>query len=78
MRTTLDLDDDLLRAAKHRATDDGSSLTRVLEDALRSYLSPATGQKKRFLFRPVTKKGRMRAGVELFDRDALYQRMAQP
>lgn len=38
MRTTLDLDDALLRAAKQRAARDGQTLTSLIEEALRMLL----------------------------------------
>lgn len=38
MKTTLDLDDALLRSAKVFAAMERSSLTRVIEDSLRSHL----------------------------------------
>ena len=39
MRTTIRLDDDLLREAKRRAAASGRTLTAVIEDALREALS---------------------------------------
>jgi len=39
MRTTLNLDDQLLDAARHRAIEDKVSLARVVEGALRESLS---------------------------------------
>ncbi len=39
MRITLNLDDQLIDAARHRAVEDRVSLARVIEDALRSTLS---------------------------------------
>ena len=39
MRTTMDIDDELLRAATSRASLDGSSLAAVVEQALREHLS---------------------------------------
>jgi hypothetical protein len=39
MRTTLNLDDDLMRDAKKRAAEEGTTLTRVIERALRRDLS---------------------------------------
>jgi hypothetical protein len=39
MRTTMNLDDQLLRAAKHRAIELNLSLTQVVENALRESLS---------------------------------------
>ncbi len=75
MRTTLNLADSLLREAKKRAADEHRPLTRMLEDALRGYLRgnrrPATG----FRYRPVVVKGGPRPGVDLADRDSLYEIM---
>ncbi|MFD6160326.1 type II toxin-antitoxin system VapB family antitoxin [Nocardia sp. NPDC060256] len=42
MRTTLDLDDALLRAAKQRAARDGRTLTSLIEEALRMLLEELT------------------------------------
>ncbi len=39
MRTTLNLDDQLLDSAKHRAIEEKVSLARVIENALRESLS---------------------------------------
>ena len=39
MRTTLNLDDALVRAAKQRALDDDTTLTAVIERALASFRS---------------------------------------
>ncbi len=41
MRTTVRLDEDLLKAAKQHAAGTGRTLTSVLEDALRAELSRA-------------------------------------
>jgi hypothetical protein len=76
MRTTLDLDDAVLRAAKQRAAAEDLTLTRVIEEALREYLrQPRRPSRTRFRLRLVTKKGRPVRGVDLADRDALYERM---
>jgi hypothetical protein len=40
MRTTLDLDDRLLQQAERRALEQGETLTRFIEDALRARLTP--------------------------------------
>jgi len=74
MRTTLDLADELLRKAKKKAADDGVPLRDVVEAALRLYLS---GRPRQGTFRlrwtPVA--GRLRPGVNLDDRDALFDLM---
>jgi hypothetical protein len=75
MRTTLDLDDRLLRDAKRRAVEDGRTLTAVIEAALRQYLAPTEQPRTAFRLRLLTKKGRLLPGVDLSDRDSLYDRM---
>jgi len=76
MRTTLDLDDAVLRAAKQRAAAEDLTLTRVIEDALREFLrQPRRRSRTRFRLQLLTKKGRPVRGVDLADRDALYERM---
>jgi putative antitoxin of VapBC-like toxin-antitoxin system len=74
MRTTLDLDDALIRKAKRRATDAGTTLTAIIEEALRLYLTP-TVKGKAFRLKLLTKRGRPVPGLNLADRDALYERM---
>jgi hypothetical protein len=75
MRTTLDFDDRLLREAKKRAAGEGLTLTRLIENALRAYLRPKRGGEARFRLHPLTRKGRSLPGVNLDDRDALYELM---
>lgn len=75
MRTTLDLDDGLIRKAKRRAADEGTTLTAVIEDALRQHLAPARPTGKPFRLKLLTKRGRPVPGLDIADRDALYERM---
>jgi hypothetical protein len=75
VRTTLDLDSGLLRAAKRRAAETGRTLTSILEEALRRYLQPSPARRGRYRYAPLTKRGRLVPGVDLADRDALYERM---
>jgi hypothetical protein len=75
MRTTLDVEDRLLRDAKRRAVEDGRTLTAVIEDALRQYLTPTGRPRTAFRLQLLTKKGRLLPGVDLSDRDSLYDRM---
>ena len=51
MRTTLDLDENLLIAARRRAAERGQSLTSVIEEALAAYLNPVPAPKARYRFR---------------------------
>lgn len=74
MRTTLDINDQLLRQAKKRAADEGTALRQVVETALCLYLQrrPRTaGYKLRWR----TERGRLLPGVRLDDRDALFDLM---
>ena len=76
MKTTLNFDDQLIRTAKMRAAQEGETLTRLIERALRDYLQADTAKHGRvFRANLLTKRGRPVAGVNLDDRDALYERM---
>ena len=57
MKTTLNFDDRLLRAAKMRAAQDGDTLTRLIERALRDYLRPARERPTGFRAELLTKRG---------------------
>lgn len=76
MRTTLNLEDQLMKDVKAKAAEEGRTLTAVMEDALRDYLrrgeETASGS---FRLRLVTVAGEARDGVDLDDRDALYEVM---
>jgi Arc/MetJ family transcription regulator len=75
MKTTIDLDDDLLRQAKQRAAAAGVPLRAYIEDALRARLLPrARGQRKFTLELPIV-KGRTPPAVDIADRNALYDLM---
>ena len=74
VRTTIELNDELLRAAKRRAAQEGRTLRAVLETALRAYLGRAVGRGGyRLRWRP--ERGRVQPGVQLEDRDALWDLM---
>lgn len=76
MRTTLNLEDDLMRQTKQRAIERGLTLTALIEEALREHLR-REGERRQaaWRLRLVTAGGPPRAGVDLDDRDALYERM---
>ena len=75
MKTTLNVDDRLIRAAKARAAEEGETLTRLVERALRDYLHAPRTPMRSFRAALLTRRGRPVAGVDLDDRDALYERM---
>jgi hypothetical protein len=74
MRTTLDLDDELVRAVKKAAADSGRTMTDVIEDSLRETLLRPSAKTPYRLKLP-TFKGRLRPGVDITDRNALYDLM---
>ncbi len=75
MRTTLDLDDELMRAVKRRAADTGRTMTEVLEDALREGLRPPSVAGDGYRFEWKTVRGTLRAGIDLADRNSLFEAM---
>lgn len=74
MRTTIEISDELFRRAKKRAADEGTTLREVVDLALRSYLSRHT-KRTSFRLQWRTERGRLLPGVNLDDRDALFDLM---
>jgi len=75
MRTTLDIDDQLLRAARERARSGGKTLTAVVEEALAALLTARPPKGKRYRLRWKTFSGKPLPGVDLADRDSLHDVM---
>jgi len=75
MRTTVEIQDELLREAKRRAADEGTTLRRVIEQALRAHLSRRAGSGSGYRLRWRTERGRLQPGVRLDDRDLLFDLM---
>ncbi|HEV8241434.1 MAG TPA: ribbon-helix-helix protein, CopG family [Thermoanaerobaculia bacterium] len=75
MRTTLDLDDELVKEIKRRAADSGRTMTQELEDVLREGLRSRAPEGKPFRLRLPVFKGKLLPGVDLNDRDSLYDIM---
>jgi hypothetical protein len=76
MRTTLRLDDDLLRDAKRYAARTGRTLTAVVEDALRETLARSRRPAKRERVTLPTFRGHgLRPGVDLDDSASLLDLM---
>lgn len=76
VRTTLTLDDDLMRMARRRATDLDRPLKHVINDALRDGLTLGDQERSRaYEFRLKTVSGRLLPGVDLTDRDKLFELM---
>lgn len=76
MRTTVRLDDDLLRRAKRRAAATGRTLTSLIEDGLRLVLArPARAARRPRADLPVSGRGGTLPGVDLDNTAALYELM---
>lgn len=75
MRTTLDIDDHLLKTAKKVAADRGIPLRRVVEEGLDLLLrqTPKSASHQRLRWK--TTAGPALPGVDLADRDRLYDLM---
>jgi hypothetical protein len=74
MKTTLNLDDELLAHAKRRATEPGVTLTQVIEEALQTLLlAPASPQQ--FRLQLPTLRGDRPPPVDPADREVLYELM---
>lgn len=74
MRTSIEINDVLFRAAKRRAAEQGTSLRDVVEAALRQHLGKTKAAAKYTLrWRP--EAGRLQPGVDLTDRAALFDLM---
>jgi len=71
MRTTIRLDDDLLREAKAYAAANGSSLTAVIEDALRERLARRREPPRRVTLPVFRGGGGLQPGVDLDDTASL-------
>lgn len=71
MRTTIDVNDTVLLAAKKRAAEEKTTLKAVVEAALRAHLSSKPARSDyRVQWRP--EKGELMPGVDFTDRDALF------
>lgn len=78
MRTTIRLDDDLLRAAKRAAVERGTTLTAVIEDALRRALAPGAVASHEEVELPTFRGDGLQPGVDLDDSASLLDLMDEP
>jgi len=72
VKTTLNLNDQVLRRSKDYASRHGMTLTAFVEDALRAKLVAPTGSAKPFKLVLKTVRGSSPPNVDVSDRDALY------
>ena len=72
MKTTLNLNDQVLKRAKEQAAIDGITLTAFVEQALQAKLLQEPEQ-VRYSFRPKVVEGTRPPNVDISERDALYE-----
>ena len=78
VRTTLTLDDDVLKAARRRARDQDRPLKDVINEALRQGLALAETRRPPYRFKLKTVVGKLLPGVDLTDRDKLFDLLERP
>jgi len=78
MRTTLNIEDELMRRVKQRALEMGSTITAVVEEALRAVVAGKAPRATSFSLEWIPVSGRTRPGIDLADRDSLYEAMDHP
>jgi len=74
-RTTIAFEEDLLRRLKARAAQEGTTLSGLVNALVRTSLGRRSQAKYRF--QPVLGDGRLRPGVVIEDRDALFDVMGE-
>jgi hypothetical protein len=75
MRTTLNLDADLMRVVGKRAAETRRSVSSIVESALREFLRHESGAISSYELRWPVVEGGVQSGVNLRDRNALLERM---
>ncbi len=75
MRTTIDIEDKLLALAKKYAVDKKTTLKAVIESALRKSLLESSRSDRPFHLMWKTVRGKRLPGVDISDRDSLYEKM---
>ena len=79
MRTTVRIDDDLLRRAKERAAAEGQTLTSLIEDALAIVLAKPKAPGQKWVDLPVSRSsGGVLPGVDLSRSSDLEEVMDAP
>jgi plasmid stability protein len=74
VRTTLTLDDDLLQRLRQKAASENRAFKQVVNDVLRAGLA-LDREAPAYTFRLTTAEGRVMPGVDLTDRDKLFDLM---
>ncbi|MSP61170.1 MAG: DUF2191 domain-containing protein [Myxococcales bacterium] len=73
MKTTVELPDDLLIAAKKRAAETRTPLRALIEQGLRALLEGAASAPRRRKIAWVTVKGGLPPGLDVADRESMHE-----
>jgi hypothetical protein len=76
VRTTLTINDDIMKMARRKAARENRTLRDVINEALRQGLTLGDRRRgPRYVFKLKTVAGRLLPGVDLHDRDKLFDLM---
>lgn len=75
MRTIISLDDELHRRAKSYAAEQGTTLTALVEEALRARLAERRARRRPPVRLPTFKGQGLQSGLSLDDMGGIYNRM---
>ena len=75
MRTTLNIDSEIMSLVKKRAAESGRTITEIVEQALRKEVSGQAPRVTRFTLRWSAVPGKAQTGIDIADRDSLYGAM---
>ena len=75
MLTTLNIDDELMRTVKKHAAETDPTISAIIETALRFLIGYERRTDQPYRLNWKTVRGKLQAGVDLTDRDALIDRM---
>ncbi len=79
MRTTIDIDDALMKTAKKKAAETGQTLKEIIEESLREFFErESETEAVPFRMEWVVVKGSLRPGVDLSDRRSLMDILDRP
>ena len=79
MRTTIRINDDLLKRAKKKATEEGRTLTSLIEDALALVVAKPKASRRSRVELPVSKaSGGVLPGIDLNRSSDLEEVMSEP
>jgi hypothetical protein len=75
MRTTVDLNEELFRKLKRKASDEGVPLREIIERALRAHLEHSQSPRGKYRLKLKAHGGGLQPGVTFEDWNALRDRM---